>query len=99
MLAFQPGSTESIPDGWFYYGLSISAICAIGFLVWFAVQRYLARSEVRDDKVDSTLESIGRTLGELKTSNALSEEKIRQNEKRLDQHDKLFEGLVKKLKL
>lgn len=67
--------------------------------MWFAVQRYLARSEVRDDKVDSTLESIGRTLGELKTSNALSEEKIRQNEKRLDQHDKLFEGLVKKLKL
>jgi hypothetical protein len=91
-LVFIQSASSNPPDGWFWYALSLGLGSLIAFLILFAVNRYLSKQDARDKNLDTTLASIGETLGELKKITAVHEEKHKQ-------HDRLFEGIVKKLKI
>jgi len=71
------------PDGFFYYALALGLGALIAFLVWFAINRYLSKQDVRDSKVDSALESIGKTLNELLKITAIHDEKHKSHELKL----------------
>jgi hypothetical protein len=69
-----------MPDGYFYYALSMGIAGLTAFLIWFAINRYLSRQDARDTKVDETLASIGKTLNELMKITAIHDEKHKSHE-------------------
>lgn len=83
LFALQSGSGERVPDGWFYYVLSIGIAGLTAFLIWFAINRYLLKQDGRDKKIDDTLDSINKNLIELMKISVSHEEKLKGQDTRI----------------